>query len=229
MLSLEVIKPVVEIKFSQTEKMPWISWDIPAWECKTGSKLVNVKGSICEGCYALKGRYGFGIVKDANTNRFNELAKGLEVWKQAFIKALAKKYKHMKDKSNAYFRWFTSGDVQSLDMLVAMNEIALALPEVKFWLPTKEHGMVREYLAIHGKFADNFTVRPSMYMVDQVPSKGLGLPTSTAIRTPANADSRHENICPASLEAFNGASKVNCNDCRKCWDKNVNNVAYIYH
>jgi len=55
MLSLEVIKSV-EIKFSQTEKMPWISWDIPAWECKTGGKLVNVKGSICEGCYALKGR-----------------------------------------------------------------------------------------------------------------------------------------------------------------------------
>ena len=227
MISLEVIKPL-EISFSQTEKMPWISWDLPAKQCKTGSKLVDVKGSICEGCYALKGRYLFGNKKKADDVRIGQL-ENLDSWKQAFIKALAKKYKHMKDKSNAYFRWFTSGDVQSLDMLVAMNEIAIALPEVKFWLPTKEHGMVREYLALHGEFASNFTVRPSMYMVDQVPSKGLGLPTSTAIRNPINADIRHENICPASLEAFNGASKVNCNDCRKCWDKNVNNVAYIYH
>lgn len=228
MISLDVIK-TVEIKFSETEKMPWISWDLPASECKTGQKLAKIEGSICHGCYALGGRYIFGTVKNANQNRLEELGKGIQDWKKAFIKALAKKYKHMRDKSNAYFRWFTSGDVQSLEMLVAMNEIAIALPEIKFWLPTKEHGIVREYLAIYGNFADNFTVRPSMYMVDQIPSKGLGLPTSTVISTPVNADDRHENICPASLEAFNGASKVNCNECRKCWDKNVNNVAYIYH
>ena len=227
MIALEVIKPV-EIKFSVTEKMPWISWDLPARQCKTGAKLVKVKGSICHGCYALKGRYLFGNKKKADDVRIGQL-EDLKSWKIAFIEALGKKYKDMRDKSKAYFRWFTSGDLQSLDMLVAMNEIALALPAIKFWLPTKEHGMIRQYLAIHGKFAENFTVRPSMFMVDQLPSNGLGLPTSTVISTPVNADDRHENICPASLEAFHGASKVNCNDCRKCWDKNVNNVAYIYH
>ena len=227
MIALEVIKPV-EIKFSVTEKMPWISWDLPARQCKTGSKLARVKGSICHGCYALKGRYLFGNKKKADDVRIGQL-EDLKSWKIAFIEALGKKYKDMRDKSKAYFRWFTSGDLQSLDMLVAMNEIALALPAIKFWLPTKEHGMIRQYLAIHGKFAENFTVRPSMFMVDQLPSNGLGLPTSTVISTPVNADDKHENICPASLESFNGASKVNCGDCRKCWDKDYKNVAYIYH
>lgn len=218
----------IEITFSDTEKMPWISWDLPARRCKTGAKLVKVKGSICHGCYALKGRYLFGNKKKADDKRIGQLD-NLEEWQEAFVKALAKKYKHMRDKSKAFFRWFTSGDLQSLSMLVAMNEIALALPEIKFWLPTKEHGFVREYQALYGEFADNFTVRPSMFMVDQIPSKGLGLPTSTVVSSPINADDLHGNICPASLRAYNGAIKVNCDDCRKCWDKEISNVSYIYH
>ena len=208
--------------------MPWISWDLPARQCKTGSKLVRVKGSICHGCYALKGRYLFGNKKKADDVRIGQL-EDLSSWKNSFILALGKKYKDMRDKSKAYFRWFTSGDLQSLDMLVAMNEIALALPEIKFWLPTKEHGMIRDFKAIHGQFDDNFTVRPSMFMVDQVPSSGLGLPTSTVISTNDSWDIKHENICPASLRSFTGESEANCEDCRKCWDKDYKNVAYIYH
>lgn len=110
-----------------------------------------------------------------------------------------------------------------------MNEIALALPAIKFWLPTKEHGIIRNYQAIYGEFADNFTVRPSMFMVDQVPSNGLGLPTSTVISSPNELSNGHQSICKASLDAYNGVSKVNCDDCRSCWDKNVQNVAYLYH
>jgi hypothetical protein len=44
---------------SKPSKMPGWSIGIPAKECNTGSKLVNVKGSVCEGCYALKGCYVF--------------------------------------------------------------------------------------------------------------------------------------------------------------------------
>ena len=40
---------------SKPSKMPGWAYGLPAKECKTGSKLVNVKGSTCEGCYALKG------------------------------------------------------------------------------------------------------------------------------------------------------------------------------
>ena len=42
---------------SKPGKMPGWSIGIPAKECKTGSKLRAVKGSVCEDCYALKGCY----------------------------------------------------------------------------------------------------------------------------------------------------------------------------
>ena len=220
----------VEINTSKTQKMPWESWDLPAWMCKTGSKLVKVKGSICEGCYALKGRYIFGTVKNANLKRFDQIKdiSNLEDWKNSFISLFKSKLKRLSAEKR-FFRWFTSGDLQSVDMLVAIVEIAKAIPEIQFWLPTKEHGFIREYKAVYGEFPANLNVRVSMFMVNQEPSNGLGLPTSTVINNPSDMNDKHENLCKASLEQFNGKSEVNCGDCRKCWDKNVKNVAYLYH
>ena len=43
--------------FARTKKMPGLSYSLPAWECKTGSKLREIKGSVCASCYALKGNY----------------------------------------------------------------------------------------------------------------------------------------------------------------------------
>ena len=42
---------------TRTKKMPGLSYSLPAWECITGKKLRAVKGSVCSGCYALKGNY----------------------------------------------------------------------------------------------------------------------------------------------------------------------------
>ena len=42
---------------TRTSKMPGLSYSLPAWECKTGSKLRKIKGSVCASCYALKGNY----------------------------------------------------------------------------------------------------------------------------------------------------------------------------
>ena len=42
---------------TRTSKMPGLSYSLPAWECQVGSKLRAVKGSVCSGCYALKGNY----------------------------------------------------------------------------------------------------------------------------------------------------------------------------
>ena len=40
---------------SKPSKMPGWSIGLPAKECKTGSKLRAVPGSVCYDCYALKG------------------------------------------------------------------------------------------------------------------------------------------------------------------------------
>ena len=49
---------------AKPSKMPGWAYGIPAAECKTGKKLVDVKGSTCEGCYANKGCYIFPVVQD---------------------------------------------------------------------------------------------------------------------------------------------------------------------
>ena len=46
-------------------KMPGTSYGISAHDCITGAKLAKVQGSVCHGCYALKGNYGFANVKIA--------------------------------------------------------------------------------------------------------------------------------------------------------------------
>ena len=45
------------ISLSQPDKMPGYAYGLPAWECKTGGKLAKVPGSVCFGCYAMKGNY----------------------------------------------------------------------------------------------------------------------------------------------------------------------------
>ena len=53
------VKDAKEItgSLTRTSKMPGLSYSLPAWECKTGSKLRKVKGSVCASCSALKGNY----------------------------------------------------------------------------------------------------------------------------------------------------------------------------
>jgi hypothetical protein len=54
---------------SKPSKMPGPAHNLPAQACKTGAKLVKVPGSVCAGCYALKGRYRFKNVQAALNRR----------------------------------------------------------------------------------------------------------------------------------------------------------------
>ena len=54
---------------SKPSKMPGPAHNLPAVACKTGAKLVQIPGSVCAGCYALKGRYRFNNVQQALQRR----------------------------------------------------------------------------------------------------------------------------------------------------------------
>jgi hypothetical protein len=49
-------KEIIGGDLSATTKMPCKSFNLPAWECKTGSKLAKIPGTVCHGCYAMKGK-----------------------------------------------------------------------------------------------------------------------------------------------------------------------------
>ena len=88
---------------SAPNKMPGQSINLPAWNCKTGVKLQAVKGSVCAGCYAMKGRYRFPNVREAMDKRLAALTDPR--WVDAMVTLIS---------GEKWFRWHDSGDIQSI-------------------------------------------------------------------------------------------------------------------
>lgn len=196
---------------SAPSKMPCHGFSIPAKYCKTGQKLRDVAGSICSKCYALKGRYGFPNVQNALERRFAGLKN--ELWVQAMTIAIRG------TESSGFFRWHDSGDIQDLDHLDKIVQVARNLPEIKFWLPTREFSTVAAWKRRNGDLPSNLTIRLSALKINGAPpttiAKLLGLVTSGVTKSGFN--------CPAPSQGNK------CLSCRACWDKTVENVNYKLH
>lgn len=209
-MNLELAQSIIG-GLSEPSKMPCYGFSIPAKRCKTGAKLRKVKGSICSICYALKGRYVFGVVEQALERRFSKLSHPKWVQAMAFLISHVEK--------SGFFRWHDSGDVQSLAHLKRIVAVCKLTPNVQHWLPTREYGIVSRYIRTLGAFPDNLTVRLSAYMIDGPPpnhlAKSLGLTTSGVWKDGFT--------CPA----YSQGNK--CLDCRACWDKKYANVNYKAH
>lgn len=199
---------------SRTSKMPCHSWGIPATACRAGSKLAEQPGTVCSGCYALKGAYAWSTVAQAYQRRLD--CADHPRWVEAMVVLVRWQVGY---NSAPYFRWFDSGDIQDLEMLHRIAEVARQTPEVSHWLPTREYGIVRSYRET-AEFPPNLVVRLSALWVDAAPPSKIGQPTSTV-----HQDRRPVGInCPAYR-----SSPATCGDCRACWDPAVSNVSYPWH
>ena len=205
-----------EPKLSNTGKMPCPSFSTPATACITGSKLSKVKGSVCHGCYALKGNYRYPNVKAPREHNL-ALLDNLPVWTMAMIKAIAN------SKHGGFFRWHDSGDVQSLEHLRAIMVIANALPDILFWLPSKEAGIVKQ-AANRWAIPSNLIIRISAPMVDQKPTlpeslKGLNNVCTSTVHTDQ----------PFGQECIAYQQGGKCLSCRACWNRDIPNISYPKH
>ena len=91
---------------SKPSKMPGWAYGLPAQECKTGSKLRQIKNSTCSGCYALKGCYVFPVVKAAQYRRL-EATKDSR-WVDAMVHLLnSKKSKELLLVSKELLDWLS--------------------------------------------------------------------------------------------------------------------------
>ena len=198
---------------SKPSKMPSHGYSLSAFMCKVGSKLREIKGSSCADCYARKGRYVFPNVQKALDNRMYQLQNNPN-WLRAMVFLIL----HYCKKSKV-FRWHDSGDLQSVEHLCMIVEIARATPNIKHWLPTQEGSMVKQYKNLYGEFPDNLIVRMSASMVNGVPPKHHTHTSTVATDTSLAIG----HMCPSSLQGNK------CGDCRMCWDKNVPNITYLKH
>ena len=196
---------IVGGNLTKTSKMPCGSYSLPAKECKQGSKLRCISGSVCSDCYAHKGNY----------KRYHKTIDKAQYRRLASLKhpywVLAMKYLIEKD-NKGFFRWHDSGDLQSLDHFKNIIKVAKLTPNVKHWLPTKESHLIKNYA---GDIPENLTIRLSGTMINGKAPNFKN--TSTVVTDSAAADCR----------AFENQGR--CGDCRKCWDKTIKNIAYFKH
>jgi hypothetical protein len=184
---------------TRTSKMPGLSYSLPAWECKTGSKLRKVKGSVCSACYALKGNYTrYKAIKAAQYDRLEKIKNSL--WVAAMV---------VQVKRQKYFRWHDAGDVQDLEHLKKIYSVCKLTPEVKHWMPTRE-AWIKNHL---DSKPSNLVIRFSPPMIGQ---RNDSWPNSSmVVETGAT--------CPAPSQGGK------CGSCRQCWDSNIKVVSYGKH
>ena len=187
---------------TRTSKMPGLSYSLPAWECKTGAKLAKVAGSVCAGCYAMKGNYTrYPAIKAAQYVRLKAIKSSK--WVEAMVAQI---------KRQKYFRWHDAGDVQSEDHLLKIFEVCKRTPETKHWLPTREAQFLK--LITPEEVPDNLTIRMSSHMIDQAPVSFWPWTSTVGSKT---------RTCPAPDQGNS------CGSCRACWDRDVKNVEYGKH
>ena len=201
-------------RLSSPSKMPSYAWSISARRCNTGSKLAKVKGSVCYNCYALKGRYMFNNTQGALERRYDAWSSDRAKWVDAMIYLMHNK-KHIVD--TGHFRFFDSGDIQGSDMLDDINTVAWASPLIRFWLPTKEYKLIKNY---DKEIAPNLVIRVSAPTVDKEFS---GYTHISTVYNKDNIDTAKGVVCPASNQGNQ------CGSCRACWNNKVSEVSYIAH
>ena len=198
---------------TSTSKMPCKSYSLPTEACITGFKMAQIEGSICNSCYANKGFYQVysATIKPAQFARLDSINDPL--WVSGMVALIG---------NDQYFRFHDSGDLQSLQHLEKIAEVAQLTPNTKHWLPTREYGIVKEYIAKHGSIPKNLFIRLSAMYPDKpvtIPKSLQGIENITSSNV--HTETPIGNACNAPKQG--GA----CLDCRMCWSNDV--VSYAMH
>lgn len=195
---------------STPSKMPGHAYSIPAARCHTGSKLRNIKGSVCSHCYACKGHYPFANVQNAMTRRFRSLRKSS--WVDAMVVAIT-------EAGDKHFRWHDSGDVQGVWHLENIAEVCRRTPQVRHYLPTREAGFLRQWIEGGGQVPKNLTIRISANMIDGPTADGLAKRLGVQV----------SGVLTKGWSCKAPSQGNQCGECRDCWDKRKFKVTYHAH
>jgi hypothetical protein len=193
---------------SQTTKMPCESYNLPASACKVGSKLAQIEGTVCHGCYARKGNYNWDNVQKALHRRLDSL--DCPQWVEAMVFLIG---------AAPHFRWHDSGDLQGIEHLKKIIEVCEQTPGTQHWLPTLESEVLTAFINSGRKLPANLTVRYSTPNIDSVPSTRL-FARSMVYSGDVPAGVR---ACPATLD------RNSCDTCRDCWDRSIAIIGYKKH
>ena len=197
-----------------TSKMPCKSYSLPTENCITGSKMAKIKGSICNNCYANKGNYHRFKSNILPTQKKRLHSIDHPKWVDSMIALIGK---------DSLFRWHDSGDIQSLNHLSKICEIAVKMPNTKFWIPTREYKIISDY-AKSNIIPSNLIVRLSAMFID----KAVKIPKSLQGLKNITVSNVHTNK-PIGVECESYKQGGKCLSCTKCWDINIPTISYKNH
>mgnify|MGYP000367843361 CR=1 FL=1 len=210
------IKEAQEITggLSDPSKMPGKSYSLPSERCITGSILRRIEGSVCSNCYACKGTYRFGNVRNALDRRYRSLDH--PQWAEAMETLI-------KNEPCSYFRWHDSGDIQSYEHFLNITEVCERCPGYYFQIPTREYHIIFKYIEEY-PVPDNLVIRLSSFMIDgrSLPDTGdLPVARSLVYNDPEEAPEGY--VCPATTV------RHKCENCRACWSKDAECIIFREH
>ena len=200
---------------SDASKMPWLSWSLNSDDCKLGAVLKFAKGTVCSDCYADKGNYNYPNVVAAQERRLQTLSVSpvaRKKWRDNFIEFFQGHIDMGLPEDKRYFRWLDSGDIQSVEMLEDIVDIARRVPAMQFWLPTREIRFIKEYLFTTPDIPGNICIRISANQVGKKSSHELSTLHKRFSDSAVDYFDEEYEECPAPKQ------DNTCGDCRKCWE-----------
>lgn len=225
-------KTKIEFAGQKTSLLTWTQ-DMQAWSFSLPAsfscpfKVANDVDDICNSCYAEYSRYNMPNVMNAQLIRFfwikDLLIKDKKLAIDTFIQAIKDNVK------NGYFRGHDAGDFFNPEYVDMWYEVCKALPDVKFWFPTRSYRAEQLKWLVAFTFLNklpNVSVRSSAIKFDDMPpdlhNKGFAA-GSTAISS-LDINLKDVQVCPKSK------NKTDCEteNCRYCWSKK-GKVAYLVH
>ena len=192
-----------------TSKMPCKSWGIPTKYCKTGMTLRKVEGSVCSRCYACRGPISWPAAVRRQEERYEGLSHPR--WVEAMASLIY-------NEGQPFFRWFDTGDLQSKEHYRAIATIAAMLPEITFWLPTKEARFVSNVKP------SNLIVRITSTMINAGPMPGHN--HTACVRKATKEKWKEFTSTPEHEYCSSDLRDGKCGTCRACWDTDVKTVTY---
>jgi hypothetical protein len=184
--------------------------------------MAKIPGSICSSCYADKGFYSMyaNTIKPAQFARWDAVMQAMEseeqaaLWVDSIVALIG---------SDKYFRWHDSGDLQGVIHLQLIARVAEKTPHCRHWLPTREYGIVKEYIQAFGAIPKNLTIRLSAVY----PDEPVRIPASLASVPGITASNVHDKTNPVGEACKAPEQGGECRDCRACWTDAV--VSYKLH
>jgi hypothetical protein len=216
------------VLLTEARKMPCASWSLPA---RAACPFAFYgEGTICGDCYATKGSYAqYPGVRKAQNARFDWVRECLKTPEgtDSFVATMVSTIRRTR---NPYFRVHDSGDLFSPAYAWAWVRIVQALPDIRFWFPTRSWRpltmtkispdvRIGWELALMALTAEsNVTVRPSALFFNSP------APTIPGFAAGSTASDQDDAItCPASKQ------DNECRDCRACWDAPTVAISYRAH